>query len=1031
MLLIRIFVTPFLVAVLGFAAPAYAGIKELKEEISSLKQQYETIVSQSGEMSEQAHSVRTDLIDAYVDFKTFPRALPYLRESWAWVEQEGIKGKEKGRLRYLLGKSLRIAGYFEESYPLLKKSCEITSEKKGEQSRPAIKRCIDYGITLSQLGHYEEAITLLKERVKYSEQLFGDEHPRTGYAYMQLGSAYQRASQTRKAHKYLRSAFQIYENKKGSAFRLTNLARFKLAKIFRAQGEYDKAERILRKAYTDFATKKINQEHQLALHLMSYLGRVLMEQGRFVEAEQLLKESIEGKKEVLGIDSDKTVQTMLTLAQIYLEQKKSKQAEKLMLEIIQVSKNLSDESHFGFRRNISWARTLLQLDKLDESEAAYAKVKLGLNKIQEFSGRALGYNLGLGRVLYRKGEFKKAEELFGEAVKVSEQVYGKHNPKTSHAKSYAAQNYVKLKQFDKAVKIYREVMDSNAGFLASRKTFSRSGRAQQEASAQRYLFSYMRLMVNAKLKGIKLDAHPVSESFAIAEASRSKSLQTAMLGQTARAAAGNNYLSELVRKEQNIRVQLGEIEEQQIEFVQKAAKEGRKQGKQLAIKQSELTKELRKIGEEMSYQYPEYDRLINPAATSLGDVQRTLTPGELMLSYFVQKDRTLIWAISNKQANLYISKLAEKDIYARVQKIRSGLDVPVATLDDIPPYNMKLAHELYKELIAPAAQQLEDVSELIIVPHKALLSMPFGALLTAKLDAKPKKGAVPFSEYRVATWLADQYAISIMPSATTLVTMRRYAKNAVATDPFIGFGDPNFTDQDVQSSDKVTTRGIRVVQRGAINSRNIKDLPNLPETRDELKKIALTLGAGEDNIYLGSQATEANVKKLDLKNFRVVAFATHGLVAGDLDGLEQSALALTPPEQAEDDNEGLLKMGEVLGLELNANWVVLSACNTAAGDKSLANEGLTGLTQAFFYAGARSLLVSLWPVESTSTQQLTTALFDAAKKDAKLGRSASLQLARERLIKGKGFIRDGKELFSYAHPIFWAAFIAVGEGSAN
>jgi CHAT domain-containing protein len=111
--------------------------------------------------------------------------------------------------------------------------------------------------------------------------------------------------------------------------------------------------------------------------------------------------------------------------------------------------------------------------------------------------------------------------------------------------------------------------------------------------------------------------------------------------------------------------------------------------------------------------------------------------------------------------------------------------------------------------------------------------------------------------------------------------------------------------------------------------------------------------------------------------------------------------------------------------------VVLSACNTASGDKSLANEGLTGLTQAFFYAGSKALLVSLWPVESTSTQHLTTAMFAASRQDSDLGRAASLQAARKRLIEGQGYMYEDKEIFSYAHPIFWSAFIAVGEGGAH
>jgi len=1026
----RLFFVSVVVAFVGFNSQAFAGLKELQEEINEAKQSYATAVAQSGKMSEAAHEARTELIDSLFDFKKFPQALPYLRDSWAWIEQEGIKGREKGRIRFRLGKVLRISGYFDEALPLLETACEKIVEKKGEQSRPAIKRCIDYGITLSQLGRYDEGIDVLKKQLEYSEVLFSGEHPRAAYAAIQLGSAYQRVSRSTEAEKHLRDGLEIYLSKKGSAFRLTNLARFKLAKVFRSRGEYDKAERILRKAYVDFASKKGNQEHVLAFHLMTYLGRVLKEQGRFVEAEQLLKEGIEGKKATIGADSDKTIQTMLTLAAIYLDQKKSKQAEQIMLEIAANAKDLSDTSHFGIRRNIFWARTLLQLDKLDEAEAAYIKVKAGMDSSNELSQRTMAINQGLGRTYYRKAQYEKAEPLLLEAVNIAEKLFGKDNPKTAHSKSYVAQNYAKMKQFDKAVEVYREVMESNSGFLANRKTYSTSGRAQQEAATQRYLLSYMKLMVNAHQKGIKLNAEPVIESFAIAEASRSKSLQEAMLGQTARAAARNEYLSELVRREQDIRVRLGELEEQQIEFVQTAASSGRKQGKRLEQERRELAKELRKIGEEMSYQYPEYNRLINPKATQLSEVQKLLAPGELMLSYFVQKDRTLIWAIDKDGANLHVTNLAEKDIHARVQKIRAGLDLPIATLDDIPAYNTELAYELYKELIAPVGKQLEGVNNLIIVPHKALLSMPFGALVTAKTKVKPKKGSTIFSEYKKVPWLAKKFAVSIMPSATALVTMRTYAKNEPAEEPFIGFGDPIFGEAE-GVIDVVQTRGVRVAQRAVINTRSIISLPNLPETRDELKKIALTLGATEENLYLGENANEQNVKDADLKNYRVVAFATHGLVAGDLDGLEQPALALTPPEKATEENDGLLQMGEVLGLNLNADWVVLSACNTASGDKSLANEGLTGLTQAFFYAGSRALLVSLWPVESTSTQQLTTAMFSAAKQDSSLGRAASLKAARASLINGKGYERDGKELFSYAHPIFWSAFIAVGEGGVK
>jgi tetratricopeptide (TPR) repeat protein len=688
--------TSVLVVALGITSSAFAGRAEIEQEIDELKQYYESAVAKSGKMSEQAHEARSELIDAMYDYKQFTQALPYVRDSWAWIEKEGITGREKGRTRYRLGKSLRVAGYFEESEHYLREACERTADKKGEGSRPAVKRCVAYGLVLTNLGQMDESIKVLEKYSGYSESVFGENHPRTAYAMMQLGYAYYRVGRYGEAKKLMKDAYEIFERKKGSGHKLTNLTRFKLAKVQRATGDYDKAERLLRKAYTDFASKEVNQEHQLAFHIMSYLGRVLAEQGRYDEAELLLKQGLEGKKRVMGAGSIKTIHSMISLAQLYLDQKKPVEAGKVMDEVNTEGTNIAEGSHSAIRRDITNGRVNLQLGKLAEAEKFFVSARTEVEE-QNILATPMGHaaHLGLGRTYFKQGQYKKAEPLLAKAVELSEKTYGKHNPKTSRSKSYVAQNYAKEKKFNEAVAVYREVMESNTGFLAKRQTFSSRGRAQQEASAQRFLFSYMKLMVNAYQQGIEINADPVSESFAIAENSRSKSLQTAMLGQTARAAARNDYLSELVRREQDLRVRLGEIEDEQIQFVSSESKSDDNQGKRLEEERRELVKELRKIGEEMSYQYPEYDQLVNPKATELAEVQKLLAPAELMLAYFVQKENTLIWAIDKDKATLHVSKLAEKDILARVQLIRAGLDLPIATLEDIPAYNTQIAHELH------------------------------------------------------------------------------------------------------------------------------------------------------------------------------------------------------------------------------------------------------------------------------------------------------------------------------------------------
>jgi CHAT domain-containing protein len=161
----------------------------------------------------------------------------------------------------------------------------------------------------------------------------------------------------------------------------------------------------------------------------------------------------------------------------------------------------------------------------------------------------------------------------------------------------------------------------------------------------------------------------------------------------------------------------------------------------------------------------------------------------------------------------------------------------------------------------------------------------------------------------------------------------------------------------------------------------------------------------------------------------VIAFATHGLVPGDIPGLTQPALALTAPEVAGIEGDGLLTMEKILGLRLNADWVVLSACSTGSG-RGAGSEAISGLGQAFFYAGTRALLVTSWPVETTSARMLTTDLFRRQAATPTLTRARALQETMLSLMDGPGFVdaKFGRVVFSYAHPIFWAPFLLVGDG---
>ena len=210
----------------------------------------------------------------------------------------------------------------------------------------------------------------------------------------------------------------------------------------------------------------------------------------------------------------------------------------------------------------------------------------------------------------------------------------------------------------------------------------------------------------------------------------------------------------------------------------------------------------------------------------------------------------------------------------------------------------------------------------------------------------------------------------------------------------------------------------------------MRKLCPLPETAAELKCVARSLGVRESQLRLSSAATEAELKALSdsgaLVGYRLVHFATHGLLSGDVENMvgrhAEPALVLSPPvaSQGEDD-DGLLTTSEIVNLKFNADLIILSACNTAAG-QDLHADALSGLARAFFFAGTRSLLVSHWPVFSDVAARLVTeAVHIVEESGHKLGYAEALAKATKALI-------DNSSLPDNSHPSVWAPFVLVGLG---
>jgi CHAT domain-containing protein len=307
-------------------------------------------------------------------------------------------------------------------------------------------------------------------------------------------------------------------------------------------------------------------------------------------------------------------------------------------------------------------------------------------------------------------------------------------------------------------------------------------------------------------------------------------------------------------------------------------------------------------------------------------------------------------------------------------------------LGTLPPFATERAAKLYRELLAPLRAIWGDGQQLLISADGALSRFPLAALPVDK------------------RWLVETHAVSQTPSAAALLALRQLPAQSGPLS-FMGFGDPDFGTE--------TRTGPAKTRQGSDEARydSYQRLPALPETRLELQAAAQALGtAPEQSLLLGKAATREAVLAAPLADKRIVAFSTHGLQTGELDGLTQPALALSGS-----DNRALLQLEDVMKLKLNADWVLLAACNTAAGD---GNEALTGLARGFFYAGARSLLVTHWAVETESTRELIGQALQSYARDPQLPRAQAVRAAQLTLMKQQ----------RWQHPYFWAGFELTGDG---
>jgi CHAT domain-containing protein len=745
------------------------------------------------------------------------------------------------------------------------------------------------------------------------------------------------------------------------------------------------------------AAKKYAQSRQRVLfetRMTRSVARVYLELGLIKEAEDLLQQTIAQLQKVDAGDAAVQVSTSRALLAM------SQMAQGNWLKADEIFRarrdslrgNAEQEREIG-SATIEWGYTLLRLGRLDEAlKVLEASLKFREQRYDEQSlylweGRAF-HALGVGA----SGQVESAVAILSRAIP-------------------------KITELSKS-----DGKSGEAGYLTA-------------AAFNWVLDGYVALLAELHTAGKRMDGIvPIAEAYRMADLARGSRVQKALSAAIIRASVSDPQLAAVIRRAQDLDYQVKATSEA-LTALQSVKSEKPDPNREKAIEKirtelERLREENEKAQAELKRKLPDYSELLDPKPLTIAETQKLLKPQEALIAIYSTQKQTLVWAVpAAGQPAFHIANLSSTKVAEGVTQLRKALDPSEIDIGQVPTFDFNAAHEIYQKLLAPVEAGWKSAKELIIVPHGALAELPFSVLVTAPY--KPVKSAVPFADHAAAPWLIKNAAVSYLPSLAALASLRR-GDTQRADKSFIGFGDPVFGSA-AKPATALASRGL--MRRNAKSasapsnpSSGLELLEPLPDTAEEVRDIAKILRADESrDLFLGRRASEQTVKSTDLTQYRVVMFATHGLVAKELPDLTQPALALSNPAVTGEKEDGFLTLAEILGLKMRADWVVLSACNTASPDGQ-ASEAVSGLGRAFFFAGAKALLVSHWPVETVSAKLLTTELFKRQSTDAKSSRAEALRQASLTVMQQIAKPAARGASFSYAHPMFWAPFVVVGDG---
>lgn len=795
-----------------------------------------------------------------------------------------------------------------------------------------------------------------------------------------------------------------------------------------------------------YRTELLGPGHPDALLSLAGYAGVQIEMGLPERALSTLNPAIERSESELGVDHPVTMDLLQQYGRANMELRKNKEAEWIFALVLAERERLNPEDDVGIANAASdLAEALASMRKYEDAlTQAKRAVEILVGRIDVRPTDLARAQAAYGKALLGLGDYERSEVRFRSAMEEIAKIVGMKGLSlgqriiTNLAKSLLRQPEKRQLALEPLLSISVDSDDIEAVRQAPK----------QEREVHRLLldayFAKLEVQGGHQMTASEL-ASLMEGRFKSMRQSFDNSADLAILSAIGRNTPGES--GELVREREKL---LGEKSDLQPRYAVAQGTGDIEAAKKLktalifnrsAIMSSESA--IKKV-------FPEYFDFLEPETMDIRTPNDLLKPGEALLMIVPTELSTQVLYFANGRHRWKHTSATPDEIAAAVRRLLWDVGAPndasqaeingwMAELEDegAYPYSFTQAKFLYGQLYT--GLELDGIEHIFVVADGPIAGLPQGLLVS---DIPKGRSGDP-GTLRHAKWLSDRFSFSVLPSLQTLSFLRKHRPSVDGANlsEFIGIGDPALEGQAYRRGSSSGRRGKstfrkrspKIFRSGAategsveVDLATLRSMARLPGTAEELTNLWQTFGEPEESLFLREKATETIVKSRAL-DAHVVAFATHGLLAGEIEGTVEPGLVLTPPVRTSSEDNGYLASSEIATLDMNANWVILSACNTASSDGSVDSSSLSGLARSFFFAGAQSLLASHWPVRDDVAARLTVRTVELTRGDSPLTRSAALRQAmKEVRVDPSADSADD----TWAHPNAWAPFSMVGDGSA-